>query len=256
LKRARSGKTGSPTGSDTKQPTIKPTPLASTTVVDRVKQAESDFASAQGAVTDQTPVAQASQQFNAAVVALEFAWLRLFADAGCVTGDQQQAEAAVRDYTTSIQQALATAGYYDGEVDGVYGPETVAAVEDVQEAHGLPLTGVVDKATADVLETDLRELGGQAADEALATTAAVQQTLKLAGFWDGPVDGNWTPALTEAVKAFQTDLGVAPTGSVDVATVRAVETAIAEARAPETPSGSPESPSSTQPSVEQPSGTP
>ena len=52
----------------------------------------------------------------------------------------------------------------------------------------------------------------------MASTAAVQQTLKLAGYWDGPVDGEWTPALTEALKEFQTALGVKPSGEVDAAT--------------------------------------
>ena len=63
----------------------------------------------------------------------------------------------------------------------------------------------------------------------MASTAAVQQTLKLAGFWDGPVDGEWTPELTEALKDFQTELGVEPTGTVDAATIAALEKAIADA---------------------------
>ena len=62
----------------------------------------------------------------------------------------------------------------------------------------------------------------------MAATAAVQQTLKLVGFWDGPVDGVWTPELTDAVMAFQTELGVEPTGTVDAVTVNAFKAAIAE----------------------------
>ena len=73
----------------------------------------------------------------------------------------------------------------------------------------------------------------------MATTAAVQQTLKLAGFWDGPVDGTWTPALTEAVKEFQIELGVEPTGTVDAATIAAFEKAISALLHPESPSPSP-----------------
>ena len=119
-----------------------------------------------------------------------------------------QAEAAVRAYTTALQQSLLDAGHYDGEVDGVYGPATVDAVVALQKAHGLPTTGTLDKATAAALEGELAAKGGAIAEEAVASTAAVQQTLKLAGFWDGPVDGEWTPALTEALKDFQTALGV------------------------------------------------
>ena len=83
----------------------------------------------------------------------------------------------------------------------------------------------------------------------MASTAAVQQTLKLAGFWDGPVDGQWTPALTEALKDFQTELGVKPTGTVDAATIAALEKAIAEAQA-EAPSPTTSATPTTSPSPE------
>ncbi len=118
-------------------------------------------------------------------------------------------------------------------IDGIYGPATVAAVEDVQKANGLPVTGTVDKATAAALQAELLALGGAAAQESLATTAAIQQTLKLAGFWDGPVDGAWTPELTEAVKAFQVELGVEPTGNVDAATVAAFQQALTDLQQPD-----------------------
>ena len=108
-------------------------------------------------------------------------------------------------------------------------------------AHGLPVTGTVDKATAAALQADLQAKGGAAAQTAVASTAAVQQTLKLAGFWDGPVDGNWTPALTDALKAFQTKLGIPATGTVDAATVAALQEAIAEVKSPSTSSTAPAS---------------
>ena len=228
-----------------------PKPLVPAGTVNRVKEAEAELATAQQGITDETPLAQASEQFNAAVVALEMSWLKLFADAGCLTDEQQvQAEAAVRDYTTALQKSLKEAGYYKGEVDGVYGPDTVDAVETLQKTHGLPVTGTVDKATAAALQADLAEKGGAVAQEAVASTAAVQQTLKLAGFWDGPVDGEWTPELTEALKEFQTALGVKPTGSVDAATIAALEKALAEAAKPSAspsanPSDSGESPTDT-----------
>jgi peptidoglycan hydrolase-like protein with peptidoglycan-binding domain len=75
----------------------------------------------------------------------------------------------------------------------------------------------------------------------------VQQTLKLVGFWDGPVDGVWTDALTEALQAFQTELGVEPTGTVDAATIAAFEQAIAGLTVPAaapSPEATPTSPPS------------
>ena len=206
-----------------------PSPLAPAATIDRVTQAEAEFADAQAAITDETSLADASEQFNSAAVALEMAWLRLFAETGCIPDEQQeQAAAAVVAYTTALQQDLAAAGYYAEAVDGVYGPATVAAVEELQRANGLSVTGTVDKATAEALQAELLALGGAAAQESIATTAALQQTLKLAGFWDGPVDGVWTPALTEAVQAFQVELGVEPTGTVDAATIAAFQQAISD----------------------------
>ena len=245
LEQAKAGPSGSPTDGGGEPTPATASPLAPAATVDRVKQAESEFATAQGSITDQTALADASEQFNAAAVALELAWLRLIVDAGCVTDEQKvQAEAAVSSYTAALQQSLADAGYYAGGVDGVYGPETVAAVEGLQEANGLPVTGTVDKATADALQAELLALGGAAAQESLVATAAVQQTLKLVGFWPGAVDGIWTPELTEAVKAFQTELGVEPTGTVDAATISAMQKAIAElekAESPTTPAPTPSS---------------
>lgn len=219
--------------------TAAPAPLVPSKTVARVEQAEADLAAAQEGISDTTPLAQASQQFNAAAVALEMSWLRLYADAGCLTDEQQkQAEAAVREYTVTLQEGLATAGFYDGDVDGVYGPATVDAVEALQQEHGLPVTGAVDKATEAALQAELEAKGGAAAQKALASTAAVQQTLKLAGYWDGPVDGDWTPALTEALKEFQKALGVEPSGTVDAATVAALEEALADPDRPRSDSES------------------
>ncbi|HZC70327.1 MAG TPA: peptidoglycan-binding domain-containing protein [Jatrophihabitans sp.] len=236
------------TPSTTTAPSPTVTPLAPSATVNRVKQAEAEFAAAQSGITDQTPLDQASQQFNAAAVALEMSWLRLFADAGCLTDDQQKkADAAVRDYTVALQKSLAQAGYYHHELDGVYGPATVDAIEALQTAHGLPVTGTVDEATDAALQADLQAKGGAAAQEALASTAAVQQTLKLAGYWTGPVDGTWTPALTDALKSFQTALGVKATGTVDAATIAALEHAIATAKAPQpSSSAAGQSPAATQ----------
>jgi peptidoglycan hydrolase-like protein with peptidoglycan-binding domain len=169
---------------------------------------------------------------NAGGFALEIAWLRLLADAGCLTEDQvAQATTVVAQYTAALQTALQTAGLYDGPIDGIYGPSTVAAVEQLQTDNDLPVTGFVDEATAVALSAAVLAVDSAAATAAVAQTAAVQSVLKLAGYWAGDIDGEWTPELTEALKAFQTELGVEPTGAVDVATLHALQTAVAEAQA-------------------------
>ena len=207
-------------------------PIAPEATIDRVERAEEDLSTASEGITDQTPLTEAGAQFNAAAFALEVAWMRLFADAGCLSDDQEaEAVAALAEYTTALQTGLQTAGYYDGEIDGVYGPATVEAVEALQTDADLPVTGYVDRATAAALDGTLAAADGEAATEAVAHTAAVQSTLKLAGYWTGPVDGTWTDELTEALTAFQTALGVTPSGEVDTATLDALEEAIAEGQA-------------------------
>jgi peptidoglycan hydrolase-like protein with peptidoglycan-binding domain len=220
--------------------TITAAPLAPEATVQRVERAESEFADVAAGITDQTPLTEATEQLNSAAFALEVAWLELFVDAGCLTNEQQQeALAAVTDYTSGLQAALNATGYYSGDIDGVYGPLTVEAVERLQMDNGLPVTSLVDRATATALEAAEQEISAVAASEAVAQTAAVQSTLKLAGYWTGPVDGQWTEELTDALIAFQTALGVPATGAVDAATLSALQDTIAAAQATPSPTPTP-----------------
>ena len=116
----------------------------------------------------------------------------------------------VRDYTVALQTQLQLAGYYKGKVDGIYGPETVDAVKKLQTDSDLPATGFVDRATALALDAKVQAIGANAATQSLTQTAAVQSVLKVAGYWTGPIDGKWTPELTDALKEFQTALGRPP----------------------------------------------
>jgi peptidoglycan hydrolase-like protein with peptidoglycan-binding domain len=42
-----------------------------------------------------------------------------------------------------IQEALASAGYYDGEIDGEWGPESVAALQRFQTNRGIANEGKI-----------------------------------------------------------------------------------------------------------------
>ena len=131
----------------------------------------------------------------------------------------------------NCRPSLRTAGFYKGKIDGVYGPETADAVTALQKESGLPETGFVDRATAAAHSMPWCSPRRATLRPRQSTTAAaVQSTLKLAGYWDGPVDGQWTEELTDALKAFQSALGVSPTGAVDAATLNALERAIADAK--------------------------
>jgi hypothetical protein len=52
---------------------------------------------------------------------------------------------------TAAQQELAALGYYGGSVDGIFGPQTSAALQRYQRDYGLPSTGRLDRATRDSL---------------------------------------------------------------------------------------------------------
>ena len=48
---------------------------------------------------------------------------------------------------TKLQQQLGQLNYYEGPVDGIMGPQTIAAVKDLQRQAGLPQTGTMNPAT-------------------------------------------------------------------------------------------------------------
>jgi hypothetical protein len=51
----------------------------------------------------------------------------------------------------NVQSALQQQGYYQGDIDGVLGPETRAALAEYQSAQGLEPTGAVDEPTLETL---------------------------------------------------------------------------------------------------------
>jgi peptidoglycan hydrolase-like protein with peptidoglycan-binding domain len=221
--------------------TTTTTTLVPAATIERVQQAEDDLARVSKGITDETPLVEAAADYNSAALALEMAWLRLLDDAQCLT-DKQQANAAeqIAAYTTGLQTDLTTAGYDPGPVDGVYGPKTVAAVEQLQTESDLPVTGFVDEATARALQDKLTAVGQQQSNQ----TIMLQTILTLVGFWDGPIDGIWTDELTQALKDFQTHLGVEPTGVVDAPTIAAFQQALAALE-----SGTPTTTGAPQPTV-------
>lgn len=51
----------------------------------------------------------------------------------------------------NVQSALQEQGYYNGEIDGVLGPQTRAALAEYQSAQGIEPTGLVDEPTLETL---------------------------------------------------------------------------------------------------------
>jgi hypothetical protein len=63
-----------------------------------------------------------------------------------------------------LQQELGQLNYYEGPVDGLTGPQTIAAIKDLQRQAGLPQTGTMNAATQKALENYLahgnNQMGG------------------------------------------------------------------------------------------------
>jgi hypothetical protein len=51
----------------------------------------------------------------------------------------------------NVQSALQQQGYYQGEIDGVLGPQTRAALAEYQSAQGIEPTGAIDEPTLETL---------------------------------------------------------------------------------------------------------
>jgi len=65
---------------------------------------------------------------------------------------------------TQLQRQLGQLNYYEGPVDGVMGPQTIAAIQDLQRQAGLPQTGQMNAATQAALANYLahgnNQMGG------------------------------------------------------------------------------------------------
>ena len=63
-----------------------------------------------------------------------------------------------------LQRQLGQLNYYEGPVDGLMGPQTIAAVQDLQRQAGLPQTGQMNAATQAALSNYLahgnNQMGG------------------------------------------------------------------------------------------------
>jgi hypothetical protein len=63
----------------------------------------------------------------------------------------------------TLQQQLGQLNYYEGPVDGIMGPQTIAAIKDLQRQAGLPQTGTMNPATQAALASYLAHGNNQMA---------------------------------------------------------------------------------------------
>jgi len=118
------------------------------------------------------------------------------------------------DEVRRLQERLKELGYYDGYVDGAYGPGTEEAVIRFQEQHELTADGIAG-------ETTRSHLYSQSAQVFVPTPApsptpgllkkgdngesvrVMQERLKELGYYSGEVDGDFGGGTEEALRLFQ-----------------------------------------------------
>jgi peptidoglycan hydrolase-like protein with peptidoglycan-binding domain len=115
-----------------------------------------------------------------------------------------------------LQNVMTELGYYDGPIDGVYGEETAAAVEEMQTALGVTADGIYGAETHTALK-----------DKASSITIHIQTVLAEYGYYEGEIDGTYGSETVAAVKELQEDLGVTVDGRVGPETVTAFNEAVA-----------------------------
>jgi peptidoglycan hydrolase-like protein with peptidoglycan-binding domain len=115
-----------------------------------------------------------------------------------------------------LQQVMTSLGYYDGPIDGVYGEETTAAVEEMQTALGVTADGIYGPETHTALK-----------DKASSITVEIQTALTEYGYYTGEIDGTYGPETAAAVKDLQTDLGLTADGRFGPETAAAFNEAVA-----------------------------
>lgn len=131
-----------------------------------------------------------------------------------VAAVQTEPSAEVRD----AQQRLQTWGYYNGPADGLWGPDTKAAVERYQQNRGLAVNGRLDDAT----RNSLRVPGvSPVAISDPTDVRTIQNRLRQLGHYNGPADGVWGPDTQLAMENFQRSRHL-EAGQVNVATISAM----------------------------------
>ena len=121
------------------------------------------------------------------------------------------------DEVRRLQEELARYGYYEGDIDGVYGNQTRRAVEEFQYQHGLSADGMAGRITLTVLyESGQVRLSPSAATPAPSATSSLSVALT-----EMPA----TPAAAETPAPAATEPPAATVSATPAATPTATPTA-------------------------------
>jgi peptidoglycan hydrolase-like protein with peptidoglycan-binding domain len=131
--------------------------------------------------------------------------------------DTTTAEPPAGPAVAELQQVMTTLGYYSGPIDGIYGDATTEGVKAMQEDLGVTVDGIYGPETHAAL-----------GDKGTSIVVEVQTVLAEYGYYDGEIDGSYGPETQAAVKELQQDLGVTVDGRIGPETVNAFNEAVAD----------------------------
>jgi murein DD-endopeptidase MepM/ murein hydrolase activator NlpD len=125
------------------------------------------------------------------------------------------ADSRANPNVAALQVALRARALYAGDVDGVKGPATTAAVRRFQRRAGLPADGIAGPKTRAALGRHGRpRLGSRAIMQGARgwDVAALQFSLARHGFPSGTIDGGFGPRTGAALRRYQRWAGLAVDG--------------------------------------------
>jgi peptidoglycan hydrolase-like protein with peptidoglycan-binding domain len=135
------------------------------------------------------------------------------------------AAAYVNAQHAGVQVALRALGLYHGPIDGLVGPQTVAAIRAAQRRANLPVTGIADKRT----RTSLGPLGHPLLGKRVLRpglfgldVAVLQFLLTKQGMYNGPLDGYLSVATGRALRRYQRNVHLTADGVVGPRTLAAL----------------------------------
>lgn len=139
-----------------------------------------------------------------------------------------------------LQTFLIEKKYLDGNVDGVFGRKTTAALKAYQTAKNLKADGICGVSTWAAIKADggLKTTAASSSDDNSSTyktlrqgtsgdaVRTLQRNLKTLSYYTAGVDGNYGSKTVAAVKAFQKAMGLTQDGVAGSATQAMINTMI------------------------------
>lgn len=125
------------------------------------------------------------------------------------------------DAVADVQQLLRSRGFYNGAIDGIYGPQTASAIITFQRSRNLPANGAIEARTWESLidlsnrtttptANSLSKYDSNSPPTVYLSIGSsgeivqdIQSFLKIGGYYTGAIDGVYGTATASAVEAFQ-----------------------------------------------------